>query len=178
MLAKLNSLQPIPYILQPVTITGNDMNEEQWQYLQPIIDFINNKTNQSLSTFMIEAPADEVGQQLTIGYARLLRSSLYHKFLYLGDTLYPVDLNLPFPRSFPSWLKKTRQPFKNLNKSHIIDAILQLELEELINITPRCPVGHKYGNEPCSYAFCVERRWAYSLLNKTDLLTKFISKDI
>ena len=69
------------------------------------------------------------------------------------------------------------EPFSNLDKSHIVDAMIKLNLEGLIEILPKCTTYHKYGNEACYNFFCTERRWAYSILNRPDLTNKFIGND-
>lgn len=172
LLATLNSTQTIPYIIQPITLTGAKIASEQWQYINPIIDYINDKTGQSMSILMVESERPP-----STAYNDALANYNSSTLLYLGTTSLVSVLSPGYARNFPAFSTRTMQPFKNLDKSHIIDAMIKLNLEELIDIAPRCTVTHKYGNEACLNYFCTERRWAYGILNRQDLLNKFISKD-
>ena len=172
LLATLNSTQTIPYIIQPITLIGSKIASEQWQYINPIIDYINDKTGQSISILIVEST-----DSLSVAYSDILTEYSSSTLLYLGTTSLVSVLSPGYARNFPAFSTSTIQPFKNLDKSHIIDAMIKLNLEDLIDIAPRCTVTHKYGNEACLNYFCTERRWAYGILNRQDLLNKFISKD-
>ena len=174
LIAKLNSVQEIPFIIQPITIG----DREQIEYIPKIIEFIKSETNQLINdSILIDVDNNlPINQQIKKVYYQYFNSSKNHKLLFLGDTEHPPNLRVDYIRNFPKY-KKLDQPFKNLNKSHIVDAMIKLNLEELINMSPRCPRYHKYTNSPCTNFFCKERRWAYSLLKRPDLLEKFISKD-
>ena len=172
LLATLNSTQTIPYIIQPITLIGSKIASEQQQYINPIIDYINDKTGQSISILIVESERPH-----STAYNDALANYNSSTLLYLGTTLLVSVLSSGYARNFPAFSARTMQPFKNLNKSHIIDAMIKLNLEDLIDIAPRCTVTHKYGNEACLNYFCIERRWAYGILNRQDLLNKFISKD-
>ena len=177
LLTQLNSTQTIPYVIEPVIITGYNIFE-QLEYVPAIINYINIKNNHSMSPVTIVSTLTDRKTELISGYITALKSSSYVKFLYLGASLIPR--NAPpagYARNFPTISKKLIQPFKNLDKTHIIDAMIKLNLEDLIDIAPRCTVTHKYGNEACLNYFCTERRWAYSILNRLDLTNKFIGKD-
>ena len=172
LLATLNSTQTIPYIIQPITLIGSKIASEQRQYINPIIDYINDKTGQSISILIVEST-----DSLSVAYSDILTEYSSSTLLYLGTTSLVSVLSSGYARNFPAFSARTMQPFKNLDKSHIIDAMIKLNLEDLIDIAPRCTVTHKYGNEACLNYFCTERRWAYGILNRQDLLNKFISKD-
>ena len=172
LLATLNSTQTIPYIIQPITLIGSKIASEQRQYINPIIDYINDKTGQSISILMVESERPH-----STAYNDALANYNSSTLLYLGTTSLVSVLPSGYARNFPAFSARTMQPFKNLDKSHIIDAMIKLNLEDLIDIAPRCTVTHKYGNEACLNYFCIERRWAYDILNRQDLLNKFISKD-
>jgi hypothetical protein len=174
LVAKLNSVQKIPFIIQPITIGIL----ERIEYIPKIIEFIKLETNQLINnTILIDVDNTlPINRQIKNMYYQYFNSSKNHKLFFLGDTEHPPNLRADYIRNFPKY-KKLNQPFKNLNKSHVIDAMIKLNLEELINMSPRCPRYHKYANSPCTNFFCKERRWAYSLLKRPDLLEKFISKD-
>jgi len=176
LIAKLNSTQEIPYIIQPITIIG-DKFVEQLEYIPVIIDFIRNKTNQTVYNtkfIYIENTNLNATKQLNQGFRE---ASSFSKLLCLGDTEHPPTLGIDYLRNF-SKDNSIYQPFQNLNKSHIIDAMIKLDLEELINISPRCLKYHKYWNSHCSIFFCKERRWAYHILKRDDLLERFLLREI
>lgn len=180
LLAMLNSTHTIPYIIQPISISSAEIHE-QWQYINPIIDYINDKTGQSISNLMYDRSMSEgfgTGNiQVSLGYIYVLKTANYNSSLYLGTTALPPTLNPTYARNFPKFSRKIMQPFSNLDKSHIVDAMIKLNLEGLIEILPKCTTYHKYGNEACYNFFCTERRWAYSILNRPDLTNKFIGND-
>lgn len=176
LIACLNSKQEIPYIIQPITVIG-DKFVEQLEYIPVIIDFIRNKTKQIVydtKFIYIEDTTINATKQLNRGFGEALA---YSKLLCLGDTEHPPTLGVDYLRNF-SKDSKIYQPFQNLNKSHIIDAMLKLDLEELINISPKCIKDHKYWNSHCPIFFCKERRWAYHILKRDDLLERFLSREI
>jgi len=176
LVAKLNSMQEIPYIIQPITILG-DKFIEQLEYIPKIIDFIKKTTEQQVQDtrfIHIDDPKINATKQLNQGFGEALQ---YSKLLCLGDTEHPPTLGVNYLRNF-SKDSKIYQPFKNLNKSHIIDAMIKLNLEEYIDIAPRCLNYHKYWNSHCGIFFCKERRWAYHTLKRDDLLERFLSREI
>lgn len=179
LLVKLNSEQHIPYIIQPITINSFNGSVdspivEQWHYIPKIIQFLRIKTHQLInhSKFLLGNSNLSGNVQLVQGLVSLLKNK-DNKLLFLGDTVHPPNLTVSYVRTW-STHEQIVQPFSNLNKSHIIDAMIKLDLEDLINIAPRCPIYHKYSNSPCDNFFCTERRWAYSALNRTDLLQRFL----
>lgn len=180
LLAMLNSTHTIPYIIQPISISGVEIHE-QWEYINPIIDYINDKTGQSISNLMYDRSMSEgfgtTNIQVSLGYIYALQTSIYNRSLYLGTTTLTKRLNSGYARNFPKFSRNIVQPFSNLDKSHIVDAMIKLNLEGLIEILPKCTTYHKYGNEACYNFFCTERRWAYSILNRPDLTNKFIGND-
>ena len=183
LLAKLNSTQTIPYIIQPITIdssrgAADTVIIEQWDLIPKILDIINKKTNAKMFNMMISGyPLLPNYLQIPKAYQTTLDASRYNKFLFLGTTAHIPILPVGYARNFNKPDERYMYPFKDLNKSHIIDAMIKLNLEDLIAITPRCTLIHKYSNEACHNFFCTERRWAYSILNRPDLLNNFISKD-
>ena len=175
LVAKLNSMQEIPYIIQPITVLG-DKFAEQLKYIPIVIDYIKRTTNQQVydTKFIhIDDTLINATKQLNQGFGEALK---YSKLLCLGDTEHPPLLSIDYLRNFS---KDTAiyQPFQNLNKSHIIDAMIKLDLEDLIKLAPKCVRYHKYWNSYCSNFFCKERRWAYNLLKRNDLLEQFLSRD-
>jgi len=172
---KLNSIQEIPYIIQPITILG-DKFIEQLEYIPKIIDYIKKTTNQQVhdTRFIhIDDTTINATKQLNQGFGEALT---YSKLLCLGDNEHPPLLTVNYLRNFTKD-PKIYQPFQKLRKPHIIDAMIKLDLEELINLAPKCLYYHKYWNSHCDIFFCKERRWAYNLLKRNDLLEQFLSRD-
>jgi prolyl 4-hydroxylase len=91
-----------------------------------------------------------------------------HKFLCLGMIASPGDEcvgNNQDSISLGNSVIKT--PLTNLKKYHILDALLQLDLEDVLKLaTATKPNLHKHTNltEKCDIVSCMERRWAYSKL--------------
>jgi hypothetical protein len=57
-----------------------------------------------------------------------------------------------------------KAPLANLQKYHIVDAILQLGLEDILKLTPMGDAHfHTNLTETCNTA-CMERRWAFTKL--------------
>ena len=176
LVTKLNSMQEIPYIIQPITIIG-DKFVEQLEYIPIIIDYIKKTTDQQVQNtrfIHINDTTINATKQLNQGFGEVLK---YSKLLCLGDNEHPPTLNIYNLRNF-SKDGKIYQPFENLDKSHIIDAMIKLNLEEIINISPRCLNYHKYWNSHCNIFFCKERRWAYHILKRDDLLERFLLREI
>lgn len=141
----------------------------------------------------------EEGQKL--GFAVGLEQVLeYHKYLHLYDEdrpmyrqyfkymqmkvaytgqneLPPLDgsglITRPVQR-IPNQNPRILSPFQNLLKYHIIDAILQLGLEELFGVIMKCKVNHVKLEEPCHNLWqCEERRWGFQKLGLSELGYKY-----
>ena len=181
LLVKLNQEQTIPYIIQPITVTSSLGSLgppifEQWQYIPSVIEFIKVKHNYLIndSILLPGNPGLSLAHQTLQVYGRLMKNNK-NKLLFVGDTEHPIGMSVTYSRNFAPNNKKVIQPFKNLNKSHIVDAIIKLDLEDMIDIVPRCFLLHKYKSSQCENFFCNERRWAYTVLNRRDLIDKFIT---
>jgi len=181
LLVKLNLEQKIPYVIQPITVTSTLGSSgppifEQWQYIPMAIEFIKSKHNYPIndSIFFSGNPSLSLTHQILQIYSRITKNNK-NKFLFVGDTEHPMNMPVDYARNFSPKNKKVMQPFKNLNKSHIVDALFKLDLEDMLDVLPRCFYIHKYKNSMCVNFFCNERRWAYSLLNRHDLIDKFVT---
>lgn len=181
LLVKLNREQQVPYIIQPITVnsalgsSGPPINE-QWHCIPRVIEFVKNRHNHLIneSMFLPGNPSLTMTQQTLQIYNQITKNNK-NKLLFVGDTEHPAGMPVGYSRNFAPNNKKIMQPFKNLNKSHIVDAISKLDLEEIIDIVPICLLTHKYKNSPCYNFFCNERRWAYRILNRNDLIEKFVT---
>jgi prolyl 4-hydroxylase len=65
-------------------------------------------------------------------------------------------------------------PFRNLLKYHIVDAIIQLGLEEIFENSSVCSINHSSLDDCCIAYQCNERRWAFSKLGKDLLGDKYL----
>ena len=87
-----------------------------------------------------------------------------HKFLCMGLIEPPVDGVAGNNKKTISNIGAIKYPLSNLQKYHIVDAILQLDLEDILKLTP-IGEAHSHTNltENCNPA-CTERRWAFTKL--------------
>ena len=87
-----------------------------------------------------------------------------HKFLYMGYIESPNDGFEGNNKNIISNNGFIKSPLSNLQKYHIVDAILQLDLEDILKLTP---IGNAHSHtdltESCNPA-CRERRWAFTKL--------------
>lgn len=190
LLGMLNTYQNIPYIIVPVIIDsyqiipeGKDGLNEAYDKVPlmvkliqsklknkgGILDFTYGKSKDDPdSDFFHVCPSNIPIKKASFGMVDYFnnRKSKFrkHKFLYMGYIEPPLA-------DFLGNNKKTiynngiiTAPLYNLQKYHIVDAILQLGLEDILKLIP---IGdaHSHTNltEPCIPA-CMERRWAFTKL--------------
>lgn len=194
LLAVLNSHLKVPYAIQPVmaayeVVDGQPVYKENGRAVNQLVEFINqknvpkvrnvvgviptsfdhNRNYSALKKVFLEKPQDEV---------RFVHWANF-KYLYYGDNELPNDddprwLEIPFKRR-PSTDPKILQPFYNLQKYHIVDAIVKLGLEEIFNIVGTCGTYHETLTEKCVYFACEERRWGFHKLGLQDLGDKYFT---
>jgi hypothetical protein len=103
------------------------------------------------------------------------------KWAYAGVNEVPPPNALPsrtIARRIPITDPRIFAPFSNLQKHHIIDAVLQLELEELFEVVRKCKVPHKTLDEKCQNLWqCEERRWGFRKLGLYDLGNKYFTNN-
>lgn len=196
-LGALNSQQTIPYFIKPVIITsenGSSTGLSIGDYHGDacvVLDYIRSKINGNIMNLThYPAPAHlHPWKQINPGLINFFND-------YSGDRKYAKNLSLytgtnevpgndtPVPggprriRVSPGSIYKL--PFSHLKKYHIIDAIIQLGLEDIFKYTPKCNTDHKtlLEIEGCDNWHCSERRWGFTVINREDLGKKyFIDKD-
>jgi hypothetical protein len=93
-----------------------------------------------------------------------------YSYIFVGSNQNPTEPGFPEgPRRILSVTPPWMNPFINLEKSHIVDALLQLGCEDIIAASPKCSVNHTTLDEHCDIWQCVERRWAFKRINKIEV---------
>lgn len=196
-LGALNSQQTIPYFIKPIIITSDNGSSnglviaDNPYESEIVLDYIRSKINGNILnlTAWPGSPYLEPSRQINPGlidfYNNHDGARKYAKNICLmtganeipgPDTSVPGGPNRP-KISFNSYIKL---PFLKLKKYHIVDAILQLGLEDILKYTPKCGTNHKtlLESEGCDNWHCSERRWAFTMINKEHIGKKyFIDKD-
>lgn len=187
LIARENLKQDIPYIIQPLCITsyygaapGQDIWED-WHRHPKIINFIRHKLGvpyiNEVAYFAGPPDAKSKREQLREGYKNYWKLNPNSRLLFVGNLDKPPEFAEGHNEIVIKVPENIKLPFLKINKSHIVDAMIKLGLEELINLTPKCVVPHKDHLEDCDKFFCRERRWAYHVLNRPDLYEKFLRGD-
>lgn len=189
-LAQLNKLQTIPYKIQPVVVnnlrgSADDVKnlytnpiQEYWNAIPGMVDLVREKTGSNNICNLVTKIASnklERKHQLTEGLFSVYLSQhknrfVHYQFIYSGSNENPPEGEIaPGPARTVNATLPWMIPFSNLQKSHIIDALLQLKLEDIIEKSPKCR-HHKTLDEHCNISWqCNERRWAFRRLNKEQL---------
>jgi prolyl 4-hydroxylase len=202
LVGSLNNYQTIPYIIQPVCITSRncyDQNKiyEDWENVELMQRLIQEKVGGNIKKIeWVSAPRfSKRSTQSKDGLLKYFRRDpkdvdyirfRSHKYIFTGDNIFPQDGDEKWKKINYQRVKSStnfwKQPLFNLEKYHIIDAILKLGLEDLIEKTSKGECADKHADlyENCDYFACNERRWAFTKLNKKyfDIGNKyFIKKD-
>ena len=202
LIGALNNYQTIPYIIQPVCITSKDCYDytkitENWENVELMQKIIQEKIGGNIKKIeWVSAPKfSKRSNQPKDGLLKYFRRDpkdvdyirfRTHKYIFTGDNTFPQDQDEKWKNINYQRVKSTvdfwRQPLFNLEKYHIVDAILKLGLEDLIEKTSKgeCEYRHHSLYENCDFFPCNERRWAFTKLNKKyfDIGNKyFIKKD-
>jgi prolyl 4-hydroxylase len=196
-LGALNSQQTIPYFIKPVIITSDNGSStglsiaDRHDEACVVLDCIRSKVNGNILnlTHYAAPPHLHPGQQVGPGLGNFYndhgddRKYVNNMFLYSAINELPGD-DTPVPGGPPrpsvSSTSHVKLPFANLKKYHIIDALIQLDLEDVFKYTPKCKTDHKtlLETEGCDNWHCSERRWGFTMINREDLGHKyFIKKD-
>lgn len=151
------------YTVTPFVINRNDKADS---FALNVINYVNtflNKPNQDIT--YVDINETDSNLQVWAGTKKIEELNVNKIYVGLIQTLPEHALNVPTP-VIPAESLKTTYPFRNLNKSHIVDMIFKLGLEELFKITHSCV----YNNTRCNVCNrCNERRWAFNELGKTDM---------
>lgn len=150
------------YTVTPYTITRNDGSNT---HAQQVIDCVNNILNKKTQTTTI-VPISEQNSELQVSAGMRVLFNTNHNIFYIGliETLSEHAIGVPKPWT-PVDSLRVNFPFKNLNKSHIVDLIYKFDITELLNITHSCvyPTGR------CNVCNrCNERHWAFTKLGLVD----------
>lgn len=183
----LNNLQTIPYIIQPVCIISRGCHDqikiiEDWPNIELMHEIIQKKVGGNIKQMeWVRAPENSMRPaQIKDGLLKYFYQDpkdldylrfRNHTYIYTGDNTHPSDNDVKWKTINYQRVKSTsnfwKQPLFNLEKYHIVDALMKLGLEELIEKTSKgaCAYRHSNLNEPCEYFACNERRWAFTKLN-------------
>jgi hypothetical protein len=104
-----------------------------------------------------------------------------YKYIVVGDNATPTDPEFLHNHIPPRYTETAPPPWINfmigLQKYHIVDAISQLGLEKVFENTAKCNINHTSLLESCSSFACMERRWAFTKVNKEDIgMRYFVNK--
>lgn len=158
----LRSMVNVNYTVTPFTITRNDGSNI---HAQLVIDYVNsalNKEKQTTTLLYINEP--DSNMQVVAGMKEILKQNVNITYIGLIETLNIHCINVPRPY-VPTDSDNFVYPFKNLNKSHIVDLVGKLQQQELFNITHSC-VSEKNRCGLCNR--CNERSWAFTQLGLSD----------
>lgn len=197
LLGMLNSHQIIPYIILPVAIDafpasvreipeGQTGLGEDYRVMPlmvkliqgrlknkgGILDFEYNQKNPNTEFYHVcpsNIPTTKKAIFGLLDYFKNKESKFRkHKFLFTGTIEPPPKLECAGNNraTFPN-IGQIKNPLYNLKKYHIVDALLQLDLEDILKLTPGQPPDiHSHPNltEKCNINPCMERRWAFTKL--------------
>lgn len=101
------------------------------------------------------------------------------KIIFTGVNELPNDgdemwENLTFKRTqspYDFW----KTPFFNLQKYHLLDLLMQLELEPILTLLGKCSNRHNNLSESCNSFACNERRWAFRKLGYLNIGDKYLT---
>lgn len=103
------------------------------------------------------------------------------KYVYFGVIENPVDTSDSRWKHLPPQLPvnpdyRFNRPFQTLQKYHIVDAMLQLNLDEIWEHMYNCQAIHESLDAPCPNGnfTCNHRRWAWTVINKHTLGEKYL----
>lgn len=191
LLGMLNTHQIIPYVIIPVVIdsyqvlpVGENGLAEDYRVIPlmvsliqsrlknkgGILDFTYGSDRQNPdSDFFHICPSNTSNKKSFHGMIDYFntRESRFrkHKFLFMGIIEPPGVECLGNNNSSAPNFGIVKSPLYNLKKYHIVDALLQLDLEDVLKLTSaRIDHTHTSLTEKCSVIPCMERRWAFTKL--------------
>lgn len=190
LIGALNNKQSIPYHIIPICVyLDNNGDIHNWENADNVIvmyRLIKELVGGNIKMMMFE-PGLSIRDGIlkfkdgTNGnYDKVFRT-IKKLYVYSAENELPTDddprwKNNTWSRT-PSYVDFWKQPFFNLQKYHIVDAILQLGLESILEHTQKCAFNHPTLEHNCHQILCNERRWAFTKLNKEEIGNKyFINK--
>lgn len=162
LLVRLNVEQGFTHKITPYTILRKDGSP---QYAQDIIDYVHDLFKIThIATQIVGDPTLPEQMQVESGAIDIL-SSTNSNVIYLGliEELAAFTIGWRDPIKWKE--TDTRfYPLKDLNKSHIVDLIIQFKQERLFELTHSCNMPGKCYN--CNG--CNERSWGFKQIGYTD----------
>jgi PP-loop superfamily ATP-utilizing enzyme len=196
LLAKLNNNQAIPYLIQPLVIdnrlgSADDPNNKFAAGITETLPRIPDTIKSFSKTFpnsrildLIKSTADPtVVQRLQIGPAvRRVYNQGNYQYIYSGINESPSEEECwggPHHANLPASADEIPHPWKipflKLQKTHIMDIIIQLGAFEILRLCTKCS-GHTSLEDKCCAFNCRERWWALNKLNRSDLIVEYFLK--
>jgi hypothetical protein len=189
LLAKLNSMLTIPYIIQPFSVIDlyKDRAIEDKENIILMQQLIKNIIDSNIQPvhFVEDSSGLKALQKLYFLLSQYFKIHSAGKCvaIYTGENMHPGPelpggpkerINGVFPEGEP-W----QHPLKDLKKYHIVDIIIHMGLHDIFKYTKKCKLNHTSITDPCNYWSCLERRWGFLQINKEDMGIKyFINKEI
>lgn len=164
LLVKLNSEQGFTHTIVPYTILRKDGS---CQFAQSIIDYVHDIFGlPHIPTTVVGDPNLSESLQVESGCIDVLTKS---NIVYLG-IIEELEIHTIGWRPPIKWTdtENRKYPFKNLNKSHIVDLIFQFNQERLFELSRTCNIPGPRCNV-CNG--CNERKWGFDQLERIDLGT-------
>jgi len=160
LLIRLNVEQGFTHKITPYTILRKDGSCE---FAQSIIDYVHDQFDlPHKTTEVVGDPALPEILQVELGCTDVLEKS---NILYLG-IIEELAIHTVGWRDPIKWKdeESRKYPFKNINKSHIVDLIYHFKQERLFELTHSCNMPGKCGS--CNG--CNERQWGFDQLGRVD----------
>ena len=160
LLVKLNAEAGFTHKITPYTILRKDGSP---QYAPDIINYVHDLFNLTLiTTEIVGDPTLSENMQVETGATDALKKS---NILYMGliEELAAFTIGWRDPIKWNNSDSRL-YPLKDLNKSHIVDLIVQFKQEKLFELTHSCNMPGKCYN--CNG--CNERSWGFDQMGHTD----------
>lgn len=161
LLVSLNHHAGHTHIIQPYTIYRTEGSPH---YAPLVIDYVNRSWNINANAIIVGDNTLPQKMQVESGIKEILNKRL-SQVVYLGNITmrqeHAIGWTVPCIRDMTT----ARSPMLNLDKSHIVDLIVQLNCKELFTISHSCiySVGH------CGQCNgCMERKWGFDQLKLID----------
>lgn len=159
----IQSLVDDRYTVTPFII--DRPNDGSSIYAQPVIDYVNSVLNKPPQVgTILHISENDSELQVGAGVRELANHNVNINYIGLIETLPIHCIGVPGPYK-PINSEKFIFPFKDLNKSHIVDLVCKVNQQELFSITHSCV----YKKDRCSMCNrCNERYWAFTKLGLVD----------
>ena len=156
--------QKTPSCIQPFTVPKHDGAAT---YVQPIIDWVVNKTNSCIHSPVVLGNPD-LPHEMILGDAinRVVRHNLCDSF-YIGDNSYPEDELPGGPKRVQMKSERAIYPFFHLTKIDILKLYMEHDVMDLLPLTHTCTERAIGRCRQCWQ--CRERAWAFRKCGIQDL---------